>query len=140
MLAQQAAEEEEKDKPVDQAAGADVPSGLSEKESQRPASEPEHTIYIIGELPVEIEQTPRKEEERESVGKQMGEIGMDERMRQDAEKAACPHRTDPHPSQAPRHAGFYYFQHVENKQQQQGRNGCQDGFSGFRCHFLVYFF
>lgn len=80
MLAQYAAEEQEEGKPVDDAAGPDVPSRLSYKKGKHTASYPEGEEDVRSDVPVEIEQAPRQEKERKGVGKQMPETAMHQRV------------------------------------------------------------
>lgn len=106
MLAEDAAEEQEKGQSVNEPAGADVPSAFPKNEGEDAAPYPNQKEYIGSDVPVEIKEAPGQEEQWKCVGGQMLETAVYKRMGKDAEKSSFFHRIDPQSCEIPIHSYF----------------------------------
>lgn len=67
MLSQDATEKQEEGESVNDSAGPDVPSGFTYKKGESPATYPDSKEDVGSYVPVEVEQTPRQEEQRQCI-------------------------------------------------------------------------
>ena len=89
MLPQNAAEEQEKCKSVNDSTGSDVPSRFPDQKSKRSATNPNRKEDVGSYVPIEVEQAPRQEQQRQRVGQQVPPTAMHKRMGEDAEHPLC---------------------------------------------------
>ncbi len=104
MSAQNAAEEQEKGQAVDDAARTDMPSALAEQKGKDAASYPDEEENAGRDAFVKIKQAPGQEEQWKTVGCQMAETAMDQRVGEDAEHPPFFPRIDSQMGEIPSHA------------------------------------